>query len=212
MLMHLLLRSLSLLLLLSSLQLLRGLQSSALHLRIVSKLLLLLQPDLFLTQRLWRERWLLLHASSLQHVCPFPARTSMTMLEVLSEVIGTEELLALVALAELVHDGQVLTASNPVGGRIVGELETAIATDVVLGVGAWLTCLRMVGVGMRRDSSAGMEDGFVGAVQGGTRPRVEAQVEGVLMTFSFVLILEAVVAVLAVILLLGLMMTMNGRC
>jgi hypothetical protein len=50
-----------------------------------------------------RRRVLLQHAGVLEHVGPLAAGTGMAVLEVLAEVIGAVELLARVALAELVH-------------------------------------------------------------------------------------------------------------
>jgi hypothetical protein len=52
----------------------------------------------------------------------------MTMFQVLSKVIGTEELLGLVAFAKFVHLIQVLRASFPIRG--IGEFLTAITAHV----------------------------------------------------------------------------------
>lgn len=52
----------------------------------------------------------------------------MAVLQVLSEMVCTEELLGLIAFAELVHVVQVLCSSLPI--RRVREFFTAIPTDV----------------------------------------------------------------------------------
>lgn len=52
----------------------------------------------------------------------------MAVLEVLTEVIGAEELLGLVAFAKFVNMIEMLSASFP--ARWVGELFTAVATNV----------------------------------------------------------------------------------
>lgn len=54
-----------------------------------------------------------------------------------------------------------------------------------------------------------MESCFEVALESRTGPRVTAQVQRVLMAFSFVLVLEAVMAILAVILFFSLML--SGR-
>lgn len=52
----------------------------------------------------------------------------MAMLQMLSEVIGTEELLGLIAFAKFVHVIEMLRPGIPVGG--IGELFTAIPAHV----------------------------------------------------------------------------------
>lgn len=52
----------------------------------------------------------------------------MAVLQVLSKMVGTEELLGLVALAEFVHVIQVLGPGVPI--RWIRELLTAISTNV----------------------------------------------------------------------------------
>ena len=47
-----------------------------------------------------------------------------------------------------------------------------------------------------------MESGFVAAGQGSTRPGMTAKVEGVLVTFGFVFVLETVVTEVTAVLLL----------
>lgn len=74
---------------------------------------------------------LLLHTSILQNVGPLAARPSMTMLQMLPEVIRTEELLRIIALAEFMHGSQVLKTTVPVGAWEVGELFTAVPACIV---------------------------------------------------------------------------------
>jgi hypothetical protein len=63
------------------------------------------------------------------------------MLQMLSEVICAEEFLGVVALAELVHGGQVLESSIPVRLREIGESLPAVPARVVGGSGACLAGL-----------------------------------------------------------------------
>jgi hypothetical protein len=57
----------------------------------------------------------------------------MTVLEVLSEMIGSEKFLGLVALAKLVHVGKVVYSAIPIRLRVVGKLFTAESAGVVEG-------------------------------------------------------------------------------
>lgn len=54
----------------------------------------------------------------------------MAVFEMLSEMVGAEEFLRLVALAEFVHRRQVLDSSGPIRSGDVGEFVAAIAADV----------------------------------------------------------------------------------
>jgi hypothetical protein len=114
----------------------------------------------------------------------------VAVLQVLSEVVGAEELLRLVALAKLVHIGQVLKARLPVGRR--GKLLAAVAARVRGGRLVWRRVKGRLEVRQRR-----------------ARPRVPAQVQAVLVPLRLVLVLEAVIAVRACVLLLR---TMNSAC
>ena len=71
-------------------------------------LLLLLQTELFLILGLWCHRRLFFHARRFEHIGPLSTGAAVAMLEMLPEMIGTEELLALVAFTEFVHGGQML--------------------------------------------------------------------------------------------------------
>ncbi len=57
----------------------------------------------------------------------------MTVLEMLSEVIGSEELLGLVAFAEFVHVGEVVYPTIPVRLRVVRELLATVPAHVCEG-------------------------------------------------------------------------------
>lgn len=69
--------------------------------------------------RLW-ERFIF-HARVLQHVGPFPTRTRVAVLQVLSEVIRSEEFLRMVALAKFVHFLQMENSCVPVLGGSNGD-------------------------------------------------------------------------------------------
>ena len=105
-------------------------------------------------KRLWRG--LLPHTGVFEHIGPFPAGAGMAMLEVLTEMIGPEKLLRLVALAELVSLAHVLGTDIPVCG--VRELLAAVATHV--------GCGRLDGRGM---------ESSVHASQSLARPRVSTK-------------------------------------
>jgi len=65
----------------------------------------------------------------------------MTVLEMLAEVVGAEELLGIVALAEFVHCGQMLEPTVPIGLREIGKFLAAITARVVRRSGACLAIL-----------------------------------------------------------------------
>lgn len=97
----------------------------------------------WLRYRLWRG--FLAHACVLEHVCPSAARATVAVLEVLAKVIGPEELLGLVAFAELVNVVEVLDTRVPVWR--VGKVLSAVPA----GVGG---CGRRVGWRVRRRRSS----------------------------------------------------------
>jgi hypothetical protein len=108
----------------------------------------------------------------------------MRVLEVLSKVVCSEELFGLIAFAKFVYTREMFNSAIPVGRRMVWEFLTTEATDI---------CYRTVRpLGIRR--TRGVEDCLI-AGDGRTGPRVSPQMERVLVSFGFVLILEAVVAV-----------------
>jgi hypothetical protein len=108
----------------------------------------------------------------------------MTVLEVLAEVVGAEEFLSLVAFSKLVHMVEVFRALFP--ARRIGEFVATIAADVCTITGH------------------GRVEGGFWACKRSTRPRVTSQVQRVLVTFCFVLVLEAVRTISTAILLFGL--------
>ena len=57
----------------------------------------------------------------------------MAVFQVLPEVIGAEEFLGLVALAEFVDVVEMVNAFFPIGLWYVGEFFATIATDVNMG-------------------------------------------------------------------------------
>jgi hypothetical protein len=97
----------------------------------------------------------------------------MTVFQMLSEVIGAEELLGLIAFPEFVPDIQVLRTSIPV--RRIGEFVATIATDIV-----------------RCTACRGSVKGRTHTRESGTRPRMEAQMEGVLVPFRLILVFESI--------------------
>ena len=55
----------------------------------------------------------------------------MTVLEVLAEMISSEELLGLVAFAELVHVGQMVYSMFPIWLRMTWELFAAVTAGIL---------------------------------------------------------------------------------
>jgi hypothetical protein len=107
------------------------------------------------------------------------------VLQVLSEMIRSEELLRLVAFAKLVRVVEMLVSFIPVGR--IGELLSTIPANI-------------------SDSGvdAGRVEGGVRAFERSTRPGMAPKMERVLVTFSFILVLEPVPTESACVLLLGL--------
>lgn len=114
----------------------------------------------------------------------------MAMLQMLAEVIGTEELLCLVTLSKLVHMVKMFRAKLP--ARRIRKFLAAVATDVsaVAGHGR-VECCFWAG-----ERSAG--------------PRMTSQVEGVLVALCFVLVFEAVGTISTTVLLFGLVQPGGG--
>ena len=75
------------------------------------------------------KRWFHPHTRILEHVRPFPRRTRVAMLEMLSEVICTIEFFCLVTFAKPMKMVQVFCTSYPVD-RIRRELFTTIAARI----------------------------------------------------------------------------------
>jgi len=72
---------------------------------------------------------LILHASGLQHIRPFPTCASVTVLQVLAKMVSTEELLRLIAFSKLMCVREMLPSSVPIGG-FIRELITTVAASV----------------------------------------------------------------------------------
>jgi len=72
--------------------------------------------DLRLRQgrNLHQRRWFVLHAGVFQHVGVFAAGSGVTVFQMLSEMVGAEEFLRLVALAEFMYGGQVFETPVPI--------------------------------------------------------------------------------------------------
>jgi hypothetical protein len=131
-----------------------------------------------------RLRWnLVAHAGILEDVSPFATRATVTMLEMLSEVVGAIKLFRLIAFPKLMLRGEMINADLPLGRN--GKFFSAVAADVgkIGPVRRWVKCR------------------FVITRQRCARPRVFPQVKRVLVPLGFVLVFEPVVAVLAAILL-----------
>ena len=119
------------------------------------------------------------------------------MLQMLAEMVCTEELFGLVAFAELVHTVEMRTPCFPVGSRLVGELCATIAASIEccerggrrrglrLGrtvVGGWY-------VGGR------VERAVETAVERRARPGVFPEMKRILVTLGFIFILEPISAI-----------------
>lgn len=130
----------------------------------------------------------------------------MRVLEVLAEVVCTEELLARVALAELVHLLEVAYALLPVLVRRRTHRDASAGRSRSDGRPAAVVVLAAVAarVGLARMGRALVECTVV-ALQGRTRPAVSPHMQAILMPLHFVLVLEAVAAEGALVLLLCLM-------
>ena len=147
----------------------------------------------------WRDsrhflRRFFAQANGLEHVGPFPTLAGMAVFEMLSEMIGSVEFFGLVALAKLVHVGEVVDASVPIRLWAVRKFLSTEAAGV---------CQRAVG-SLRRRVGGRVECGFV-TRNGGARPRVPSKMQRVLVSLGFILVFEAIVAVLTGVLLLHLM-------
>ena len=130
----------------------------------------------------------------------------MAVLEMLTEMVGTEEFLGLVALAEFVCAVQMASALLPVGRWLIGELETAVAAGIVCRwhrLGLTREVLRGWELGGREES------GGVILSENCAGPGMSTEVEGVFMTLGFVLVLETIRAVCATMLLFRFMLSEN---
>ena len=129
------------------------------------------------------------------------------MFQVLAEMICPEKLLALITFCEFMDVCQMRYPCVPV--VIVGKSFTAVATDQVRArTRRW----RRVGAtGSRRDSAGVMKGSTIVTAEVGARPRVAAEMERVLMAFSFVLVFETVVTKATYVLFFHLMITRESE-
>lgn len=77
------------------------------------------------------RRNLIFHTGIFQNVRPLATGTGMTMLQMLTEMIRTEEFLRIVALAEFMNGGKMVEPGIPVWAGEVRELLAAVAARVV---------------------------------------------------------------------------------
>ena len=131
----------------------------------------------------------------------------MTVFEMLPEVIGPEELFALVAFTKLVDGGKMIATNHPILCWKVRKLFTTVSAHIEFCRHARLLWWSVVGICVRGNRIARMKGSLVVVVQGSTRPRVPPKVERVLMAFGLVLVFEAVLAPMADVLLLVLMLS-----
>lgn len=132
---------------------------------------------------------LIQHAGVLQHVGPLSAGSSVAVLEVLSEMVCAEELLAGVALPELVNLLQVADTLLPILVRSMTGCRCtrspAVTRELFPTVAASVGLARSVGT---------VVESTVVTVQSRATPAVSTYMETVLVTFRFILVLESVAA------------------
>ena len=114
----------------------------------------------------------------------------MAMFQVLPKVIGAEELLRLVALAEFVDVIEVFPSSVPVSG--IGEFLSTVPAEVYSRLYKAGRVVRWMKRGL--DSS-----------QSGARPAMPSEMQGVLMSLCLIFVLKTVRTVLTDVLLLEFM-------
>lgn len=126
-------------------------------------------------------RRLIFHTCILKHVRPFATRPRVTMLQVLSKMVGSEEFLGQIAFAEFVLVIEVLRAHVPFGW--IRELFSTESADVS-------RVLR------RRGVKRGLN-----ARKCRARPRMFSEMQRVLVPLRLILVLETIGTILARILL-----------
>lgn len=110
----------------------------------------------FEPRRGWRlqgiVRWLVTHADLLEVVGMFAIASSMTMFEMLSEMVGAKEFFRQIAFSKFVVQCQMVFAIRPIRCRHIGELVAAKAAEIgrcrtqqrrlqqlrLMSLGAWL--------------------------------------------------------------------------
>jgi hypothetical protein len=138
------------------------------------------------------------HTSIFEHISPFATSTSMTMLQMLPEMIRPEKLLGMVAFPELMHLLQVSYSEIPVllccyshlgswrrrGDARTREIFATISTRICLIWTGW-RCVECGRVTRKRSA----------------RPRMAAKMQRILVSFCFILVLETIGAICTFVLL-----------
>ena len=89
----------------------------------------------------------------------------MTVLQVLTEMICTEEFFALVALAKLVDGYKVVAAFGPIRSGEVGKVLPTVSTNVCGCWNARLLWGSVVDISVRRNCITGMKGSLIIAVK-----------------------------------------------
>lgn len=89
----------------------------------------------------------------------------MAVFEVLSKVIGAEELLALIAFAKFVDLGEMVDPSLPVRSRKIGKLLPTVPTHIGWRQSTGWRCWCMVDTGILWNGSARVKRSLVVAIQ-----------------------------------------------
>lgn len=121
----------------------------------------------------------------------------MTVLQMLAEMIGTKELLRLVAFTKLMYTVEMCAPCFPVWGWLVGKLCATVTACIECCQGAG------GGRGLRLGRTVvgwwyvvgRVERAIETVVEDGTRPRVFPEMERILMTLGFVFVFEPIGAV-----------------
>lgn len=130
----------------------------------------------------------------------------MTVLQMLPEVIGTEEFFRVVALPKFMVLHQMVNSCLPITFQGSFGVHSMLACSSPSKLFAAVPAsIRFSGAGWRVVESGAI----VG--QSGAGPRMTPEMEGILMSFSLIFVLEAIFAVLAFILLFLFMCTITTQ-
>ena len=123
----------------------------------------------------------------------------MTMLQMLAEVVSTKEFLGLIAFAKLMYTIEMHTTCFPVRSWLVGKLLATVAASIICWEGCgWRWGLRLGRTTVGRWHNSGrVERAVKPAIESGARPGMFPEMERILVTLGFVLILESIGAVRA---------------
>lgn len=119
------------------------------------------------------------------------------MLQMLAEMVGTKELLGLVAFAKLVYTVEMRATCFPIRSWLVGKLCATVAASIKCcerGGRRWGLRLGRTTVGGWYVSRR-VERAIETAVEGGAGPGVFSEVKRILVTLGFIFILEPIGAV-----------------